>query len=207
MLIAGKTIPVPGKEVKNLRSLFTIRLFIFLLFLVCSVIACQRELYFDTSPSTPAVGTPPSSAEHQLPFCINCIGNDFFEENKWNMKADTTLLCGDIDTAIINHTRDAFTFFGPSACSGDTGLVITAFLTPFSLARDTTNMHLDKVSFHYYEPGGYIFLSRTSSPFSLTILTYDHQSRLATGSFEGYAYRQNGLTSYINSGKFKVKFH
>ena len=170
------------------------------------VSSCQRELYFETAPSTLPVDTS-VSAEHQLPVCNYCIGQDFYSENRWSMRADTTFLCGEIDTAIISLSREVFTLFGPSACSLDTGLILTVY-PPVPLKRDTTNMRIDKVTFSYYKTGApYIFSSRNTSPFSLTILDYQHQSRIATGTFEGFVYRQNGLSAYINAAKFRVKLH
>ena len=76
--------------------------------------------------STPALPTP--SPAPDFPICAACAGKDNYEESRWSFKAGNSFLCGIIDTAIVNIERNAFTFFGPSACSTDTNMVISVYL-------------------------------------------------------------------------------
>jgi hypothetical protein len=184
----------------------TARLYCLVLVIPLVLLSCQHELYFDQDPVSPVADT--TTVANSFPLCAGCIGKDAYDEDRWSLKADTAFLCGTIDTAIISLERDAFTLFGPSSCSPDTGFILTAYLSPLSLHRDTTNMRIGKVSFFLYDKGKpHIFMSRPASTFVITIVHYDHQSKIATASFEGYGYRQNGLGSFINSGKFKITLH
>ncbi len=170
------------------------------------LLSCQHELYFDQDPVNAVADT--TSLLNSFPVCADCIGKDAYAQDQWSLRADTAFFCGSIDTAIISLERDAFTLFGPGSCSADTGLILTAYLSPLSLNRDTTNMRIEKVSFFLYDKGRpHIFMSRPVSTFFITIVDYDHQLKIATASFEGFGYRQNGSGSFINSGKFKIKLH
>jgi len=75
------------------------------------------------------------------------------------------------------------------------------------LNRDIRYLSTNKVSFFYYDrvTPSYIFMSQVYSPFSLSLENYNHQTRIATGKFEGSALRSDGHWVSINSGRFKVK--
>src|SRR5882724_966529 len=57
--------------------------------------------------------------------CPGCDGQDNFLLSTWNFKYDTSFICGNITRAINSPDHSAFTFFGPSACSLDTGIIMT----------------------------------------------------------------------------------
>ena len=120
---------------------------------------------------------------------------------------ENTVACGKADTAIVINNRTVFTFFGPSSCSIDTGMVITVYLENDTLNRDISNLITNKVAFYYYDhvAPSYILMSQTYSPFSVTLETYNHQTKLATGSFTGFALGPGNRFFQVNSGKFKVK--
>ena len=141
--------------------------------------------------------------------CPACIGRDTLQESKWSFHNWNVFLCGSIDTAIVNPERTAFTFFGPSACSVDTGIIISAFLEGIVLNKDLYNFTSQHGAFYYYDNVRQttIFISRQTNPFSVTIDSYIHQTRMATGTFNGPVFRTNGGASYVFSGKFKVKLN
>lgn len=145
----------------------------------------------------------------EFPVCSACVVEDSSEiaENMWSFKYGNNYLCGVIDTAIVNADRTGFTFFGPSTCSIDTGLIITAFISPAVLNGDKFNLTINRAAFEYYDnvkPSD-VFVSKSIKQFSLTIDSYTHATRLAAGTFTGYVYTEDGKEAFIVSGKFKVK--
>ena len=154
----------------------------------------------DSSSNAPAV--------HELPSCTACVlFTDPVGLNQWSLQAQQSQACGIVDTAIIDLQRSYFTFFGPSACSPDTGMVITVYLENEKLDRDRTNLRVDKVAFYYYDrvTPSYIYMTSSASAFFVQIDNYNHQTRIASGRFGGSAFRSNSTSAVISSGKFKVK--
>ncbi len=184
-----------------------------LLFLLPAILfqSCIKEYSYERQDNTPPVidTTPPQQippAELDFPYCGACDGKDQFEEGKWSFTAGISFLCGDIDTAIILAERTAFTFFGPSACAADMNVILTVYLNPFVLDHDQKNLFIPKVSFYYSKLGAAQFplISRADNPFYAIIHNYNHQSKIANGTFTGYAYKPD-LRSLPVTGKFKVK--
>ncbi len=143
-----------------------------------------------------------------FPLCNACTSAaDSYEELKWSFRAGDSFLCGIIDKAIVNEDRNAFTFFGPSACSSDTSMVITVYLESDTLNRDYQGLVIPKVVFYFSKLGFSKFLLTTQpdTPFTLTINSYDHRSKMTTGSFSGYTYKPDGTKLLVHSAKFKVK--
>ncbi len=172
--------------------------------LLCFILlmACQHELHFPEE-SPVAAELPVTGIA-----CADCMGRDSIAFNRWSFYADNKFYCGKTDTAIIiSLTRDAFTFFGPSSCSLDSGLVMTVYLDPPGLSRDTTNYEVKKVSFFYYDHNGVqnIFISKGSRDIIMQIDSYNHVTKIATGHFEGYGYKPSGSTAVVTKGKFQVK--
>ena len=182
-------------------------IFFLFLFGYCLITACTKEYSYEGG-DTPPVDTiqPPITTAY---ICPSCIGNEKYIEDRWSIRDDTLLRCGIIDTAIVNPERTGFTFYGPSSCSADTGIVMTILFDTLHLNRNITNFTFSRSAFYYYDNVGqtYIYMSRQSYPFTVTLETYDHQTRLATGSFNGIAYKTSGVGVPINSGKFRVKLH
>ena len=48
------------------------------------------------------------------------------------------------------NAKTDFTFFGPSACSVDTGIVVSVYL-PVALDRDQFNLTTQQTAFYYYD--------------------------------------------------------
>lgn len=170
---------------------------------------CRKEFSFEgnITPPVDTTGSPTSApVSYNFPICSVCVTSTTTELSDWSFKIENIPACGKADTAILLGNRTAFTFFGPSSCSNDTGMVITVYL------HDTLNQNLsyisaDKAAFYYYDhvTPSYIMMSQAYAPFSVTIQSYNHQTKIATGTFEGVALRSDGHWVSINSGKFKMK--
>ena len=184
---------------------FILRISIPALVLVFIYSSCKKEYSYEASPITTDTTTIPTVIQPYI--CPACVGNESFQENKWSFRDNGLLRCGEIDTAISNPTRTGFTFYGPSACSKDTGIIMTILLDTLHLNRDISNITYSRSAFYYYDNVGntYIYMNRQQSPFTVTIETYTHNDRMVTGSFSGFGYRENGSGGSIHSGKFKVK--
>lgn len=187
-----------------IRSRYILPLWFALLFLLC----CAKEYSYEKKPVA-----PPDTASNQtkpdtafLWHCPACDGSNIFEENKWSFYAENTLLCGDIDTAIVLNSRASFTFFGPSTCAADTGMIVTVYIQNTKLDHDITNLYIPKVAFYYYHTSNpYILLSKQDYEFTMTIDSYNNTTKMAQGTFKGIAFKQNYIGVPITLGKFKVK--
>jgi hypothetical protein len=186
-----------------------VRLVIFLfLLLLLTQVSCNKEYSFEGDDVPVVADTIPVPVViNEFPVCPACVANTGASVSEWNFKSRNSVLCGKADTAIINLERNAFTFFGPSSCSKDSGMVITVYLEGDSLNRDITNLTSSHNAFYYYDrvAPSYIFISQANSLFTVTITSYNHQSRIATGTFHGNVIRANGNGAGIESGKFTVK--
>lgn len=169
---------------------------------------CAKEYSFEGADTLPPVNdtiiVPPVNPW----ICPACIGQDEQIEKKWSFHNENSFLCGTIDTAIVNPERTAFTFFGPSACSQDTGMIADVFFGGTVLNKDLYNITSKEGAFYYYDNVGpsYVFISHVAN-FTITIDSYIHQTHLATGTFSGIVYKPNGDPTPITSGKFKVRLY
>lgn len=197
--------------IKQLHSIS----FSFLVALVAFIHGCTKEYSREgLDTTTPVIDTvppqqpPPPDTTSSITFCTACAGRDKFEENWWSFKAGNSFYCGMMDTAIVTPERNGFTFFGPSACSSDTSMVITVYPENYILNKDQQGLQIQKVSLRFTKFGApkYLLATEPGTPFSLTIDSYDHQSKMTIGTFSGYAYQPDGTTLLV-SGKFKVKLH
>jgi hypothetical protein len=180
-----------------------------ILYLAGNFSACSKEYSFEGG-GTPAIDTlpPPPVPKPELPVCPACANyTDPVNLNQWTFNVKQSKACGTTDTAIINLERTAFTFFGPSTCSADTGLVMTVYLENESLNRDITNLTINRVAFYYYDrvTPSYIYMSNHNSPFTVHVDSYQHQTKILTGTFTGNTLKADNSPASITSGKFKVK--
>ena len=190
------------------------RLPVILSFILASLIlvtdsACIKEYSYEREAiqDSTFVEEPLPVAGFSLPFCSTCDGRDTGLLSTWSFKTDSIFSCGKNTNAIISPERTAFTFFSPSACSPDTGLIMTVYLNGIVLDSDKSGISTNRVIFQYYDKGGPdILLSRPLPGFTLKIDTYTHQTRIASGSFTGNAATQNGDIILIKEGKFNIKF-
>ena len=181
--------------------------YIITIFCLSSLIitGCAKEYSYEGGP-LPAKDTVIQAAPKPW-VCPGCIGKDVFSDSHWSLYADSTFYCGIIDTAIVTPERNGFTFFGPSTCSIDSGMVITVNLTPIVLNQDLFNVTVSNVGFYYYDntTQTYALVTRSGIPFSITIESYIHQTKVATGTFSGFVFRRNGAMVNLNRAKYKVK--
>lgn len=180
--------------------------------ILLSILAgCAKEYSFEGAlpPRQDTIIVPGGGPGNTNPpgVCAACVGNDTQIENRWSLHVGNLLYCGIIDTAIATPERTGFTFFGPSACSADSGMVITIYLDGIKLDHDFASYTTTKVGFYYYDniTPSYMLITQAGQPFSLTIDSYEHATRMMRGKFSGYANTSNGGSNYVNDGNFKVK--
>jgi hypothetical protein len=116
--------------------------------LLSFLVSCKKEYSFEgTRPYVRADTVKPILPP--VPWiCPACIGKDAQIDKKWSFYIDGSFLCGDIDTAIvIAPERNGFTFFGPSSCSLDSGMVFTVFLDGEILNKDIRNVTTQNIAF------------------------------------------------------------
>ena len=95
----------------------------------------------------------------------------------------------------------------PSACSLDTGLIMTVYLYD-PLVADATNITAGYTVFQYYNNVGTqdIFDSFQLVPFTLIIDTYDSATAIAKGRFYGYVDTDRHGAAQIRDGKYAIHF-
>jgi len=172
---------------------------------------CIKEYSYEKPPvdSLPIDSIPDDTIAHTPTFshCVACDGKDDFILNTWNFKVDTSFLCGNITRALRSPDRKGLTFFGPSACSLDTGLIMTVYLYD-PLVADATNITAGYTVFQYYNNVGTqdIFDSFQLVPFTLIIDTYDSATAIAKGRFYGYVDTDRHGAAQIRDGKYAIHF-
>ncbi len=172
---------------------------------------CKKEYSCEGCFSTTTVDSipVPPPVVGAFPQCPLCRASDDLLLSRWNFKTGNSFLCGVVSNAGagIDPYKKAFTFFGPSACSIDTGLVMTVYL-PVALDRDRFNITASRAAFYYYDNNAPkdIFISLpTSAPFFLTLESFIYATGIASGTFGGNVYKPNGDTASVYDGKFKIK--
>lgn len=201
--------PITDHFMRKVLRIHIIPSLIYLFIILLSTPGCIKDYSFEgeTIKDSTVIVDPGHPSGFNLPFCSSCAAKDSLLLSKWSFKTDSALTCGTVTNAIISPDRTGFTFFGPSACSSDTGLVMTVYLNGVILDGDKSGISTERVVFQYYERGKPdILLSRPLPGFSLDITRYDHQTGIASGTFGGYAATQNGVVILIKSGKFQIKF-
>jgi hypothetical protein len=170
---------------------------------------CAKEYSYEAGPKDTIISdtilVPPPPKPPWI--CPACIDKDKQIESKWSFYTDSAFYCGDIDTAIVIPERTGFTFYGPSSCSADSGMVITVFMDGMLLDRDYRNISTRRVGFYYYDnvAGTLMLVTKPGNNFTVHFDSYVHATRMATGSFRGNVFRPDGSGMLIGSGKFKIK--
>lgn len=181
----------------------------FLFQLLLQSTGCQKEYSYEGGDSTlttiDSVVSPPPFV-YDFPQCSLCIPANGIILSHWNFKSGNSFFCGVIDNAGISPDKTAFTFFGPSACSTDTGLVMTIYL-PEIFDKDKFNVKTTKVAFFYYDHFGPrdIFLSLPEKLFSVNIESYIYSTGIVTGKFRGIVFKPNNDTTFVDEGNFIAK--
>ena len=190
---------------------FLILFFILPLFLVQNT-GCYKEYSFE-GVDTPrnqkdTVSPAPVAIVREFPECSFCSSESNLSVGQWSFSAGNSFLCGRTTNSgfFSGYTKMDFTFFGPSACSVDTGLVVSAYLS-VALDQDMFNVTSFSAAFYYYDHHAPkdIFISLPPEPFSVTVDSFIYETGIATGSFKGTVYKANGDTATITDGRFKVK--
>lgn len=144
----------------------------------------------------------------RFPECPGCKETNEVFPATWDFKFGTSFLCGNITRGIKSPDNSGFTFFGPSACSLDTGIVITIFLKGLLLDRDLQDITEKDVIFEYYDNKTQrdVLISDIRGLFSLTIQKYELATGIMTGTFSGYVSTKNHSQAEIRDGRFSIKF-
>ena len=189
---------------------YFLALLFFLPVLLVQNTGCYKEYSFEGIDTTgivrDSVSQGPVAVVKEFPDCSLCDINSSLSVGQWNFKAGNSFLCGGITNSgfIGGYSRTDFTLFGPSACSEDTGIVISAYLS-VPLDRNRANLTA-RAAFYYYDHHAPkdILESLPSAPFSVTVQTFDYATGIVTGTFSGTVYKANGDTATVTDGKFKV---
>ncbi|MEP6713746.1 MAG: hypothetical protein ABJA37_15065 [Ferruginibacter sp.] len=194
---------------KVAKQYYLLPLFLILQIVLLHTSGCTKEYSYEWEAFVPAPRDTVVPPKPEFPLCSLCKVGAPLQEGKWSFKTGNSFLCGEITDGIITSDKSAFTFFGPSACSEDSGLVITAYPAPVTLETDMFNLTITKTAFFYYDHNATynIFISRPATPFTVTIQSYISATGIATGTFNGTVYKANGEIAHIDEGKFKVKLH
>jgi hypothetical protein len=190
---------------------------IFYLLLAVFFAACEKEYSYEGGGSPPVVVIPPVDTTHTqdstildpgaLPNCPSCINTNDIPMGEWSFKTGNSLLCGQVDTAImLSLERNTFTFYGPATCGADTGIIFTVSLGSNKLDHDLTNITATNAVYYYYHTfGPYVLVSHFDQPFMLIISSYNNTTKEISGTFSGIGYRQDGRAVNVSDGKFKMK--
>ena len=158
--------------------------------------------------ATDTITSPPLAVIKSFPECALCHASDELTLASWNFTTSNAYVCGIQSNSgfIGGYSKKDFTFFGPSSCSGDTGIVISVYL-PVALDQDRYNITTTETAFYYYDNNAPkdIFLSQPTAEFSVTIQSFINSTGIVTGTFQGTVFKANGDKAYINDGRFKMK--
>ncbi|MEO6639453.1 MAG: hypothetical protein ABIN25_14330 [Ginsengibacter sp.] len=153
----------------------------------------------------PMVVAPDTTNE--FPTCMLCDSAEAPALGTWSFRRGKSYLCGGVTNSGFfgGSSKTDVTFFGPSACSKDTGLVMSVFL-PVPLDRDRYNITAERVAFYYYDNNSPkdILISMPQKTFALTLQSFSLSTGIAIGTFSGIVFKANGDTALIANGKYKV---
>jgi len=187
--------------------------YFFVFFLVLQIVLLQTGCKKEYSYEGGAIPVIHDTISHPVPInkfpqCSLCKSTDEMVLGKWNFKTGNSFICGTADGSgfIGGYDKKIFTFFGPSACSIDTGLVMTIYL-PVPLDHDMYDVSVSQAAFYYYDHNAPkdIFISLSAAQFTATVKSYIYSTGIATGTFSGTVFKPNGDTAFVTDGNYKVK--
>ncbi|MEO8712127.1 MAG: hypothetical protein ABI405_08405 [Parafilimonas sp.] len=180
---------------------------------------CTKEYSFEGAPTdtipadTITTDTTDTVIYKQVitfPQCGFCNVSDAIDTGQWSFKTSDSYLCGSFtNSGFFNgNSKTAFTFFGPSACSVDTGIVVSVYL-PVPLDQDRYNLSTKQTAFYYYDHNSPtdILASHPPTVFSVTVQSFIYATNIATGTFSGTVFTATGDSVYISNGRFKAVLH
>ena len=181
------------------------------IFILSPQVGCEKEysyeggVFIDSIPAGPTdtLISPPET----LPVCDECASNPETDSTYWNLVFDNKILCGAVTRAIATSDKTGFTFFGPSKCSLDTGLVMSVALGTDSLTKNLTNVISNNVALEYYDNTTQTnFFQSMRQSITFTIDTYNHATRIAVGSFKGLVVLKDNSVGEVVDGNFVIRF-
>jgi hypothetical protein len=176
---------------------------------------CAKEYSFegakvDTLPTGSGDTVISQIPVPSFPQCNSCKASDPVTLGHWSFKTGNSYQCGTFTNSgfFSGFSKTAFTFFGPSACSVDTGIVVSVYL-PVALDRDQYNLTTERTAFYYYDhtASADIFQSRPTSIFSVTVQSFIESTGIVTGTFSGTVFKASGDSAYISEGQFIAPLH
>jgi hypothetical protein len=180
---------------------------------MCNAGCFKEEYSYEGRSTPPADSTINTDTTTDIPLnnlpvlqCHLC-NNDPVKSMQWRFMYGTKPLCGTATKAVMSPEKNALTFYGPSACSVDTGLIINAFFDVL-LDQSRSNVRAAQASFHYYNKNSAddVFRSLPAFPFTLVIDQYTPETKTAAGHFSGDAFTHTGLHIAVDSGTFLIRF-
>lgn len=194
-----------------LKKLFTAILsFVFVWIVLHTTTGCTKEYSYEQKPidTTASVDTVPSrSPEPALSSCALC-NYDVQPDSSWRFSIEGVTFCGKTDGAVALQQRTSFTFFGPSACSIDSGFVATVRLEDQTQALTSDQQNIKaRLTCYYYDKVGstYPFMSPMGDYLILNIANYNHQTGIAVGTFGGIVETNNGVRKEVRDGHFRIR--
>ncbi|MBZ5856586.1 hypothetical protein [Flavihumibacter profundi] len=142
----------------------------------------------------------------EFPVCPGCDSIEKLSPYYWSFIVNKRLVCGTITATYVNYERTGITFFGPSACAIDSGLVIDAFFDAGLLNANNNNFQANRVNWQYYDNNinNQILSSWMPHVFNVTIDSYSHETGIAVGGFKGYAKMLMGDSVAVSDGRFRI---
>ncbi len=201
---------------KSLKLYYFIALIFLLPILLLQNTGCAKEYSYEGGDTTaiinPVIIVPdPVAAEadttNEFPTCNLCDSAEAPAVGTWSFRRGKSYLCGGVTNSGFfgGYSKTDITFFGPSACSKDTGLVMSVFL-PVPLDRDRYNITAERVAFYYYDNNATkdILISMPGKTCTVTVKSFTLSTGIAIGTFSGTVFKANGDTALIANGKYKV---
>jgi hypothetical protein len=170
---------------------------------------CTKEYSYEggSIPVIPVISD--SVTKILVPSCQRCDSLLATAAFYWYFEIGTSRLCGVATKGIMTTSRTGFTFFGPSACSADSGLIVEAFFEPNDFTADRQNLATNSAGFFYYDNLTNGFAMRSQQPYRINVFfkQYNHATRVGNGSFSGFAFNTKGDSALIRNGVFRVQFN
>ena len=174
---------------------------------------CSKEYSYEGGPlpDTSNNGLKPDTTQKdsfQFVPCNICVADSFGKAvDTWRIQLPQSKACGNFTRTVITPTRDAFTFFGPSACSADSGIILNSFWSPLVFDRDLKNVSTQRTAFYYYDRIGntYVLERKTGQVMTIVIEEYSHSTGIAKGYSFGEAQTANGKLVRVSDIRFVIK--
>lgn len=166
---------------------------------------CTKEYSFEARlVDTMANNNAPNPV---LSSCSLCRSN-VLPDSSWRFTLDGVVYCGKVEQTVIPLERTLFTFFGPSSCSTDSGFVASVYVDNEPLNSDKTNVHA-RLTCYYYDKvkPSFLFMSQAGNYLQFIITNYVYQTGIATGTFGGFVFTENGTRKEIKNGQFRLRLN